>query len=117
MATSRRYGRIVNNFLHDVATGTWVASLLVLWVLSRRLDGMPPDAYDAVADAMAVVFWLAVVAVAVIFITGAFRLTYWKEEAEVQGVEATRRALVLKHIAFFIIYGAGTVWAWTLVPW
>jgi putative copper export protein len=117
MTARRPYGRIVNNFLHDVATGTWVACLLVLWVLSRRLDGMPQDAYAAVADSMAVVFWLAVVAVAVIFITGAFRLTYWKEEAEVQGVEATRRALALKHVAFFIIYGAGTVWAWTLVPW
>ena len=38
------YVRITNNFLHDMATETWAACLMVLVVLSRRLPGMPRQA-------------------------------------------------------------------------
>lgn len=32
----RRYLWIVNNFLHDMATGTWAACVLVVWLLAGR---------------------------------------------------------------------------------
>ena len=54
------YVRITNNFLHDMATGTWAACLMVL--------------------------------------------------------AAKRRALIVKHIAFLLVYGGGTVWGWLLLP-
>lgn len=41
------YVRIMNNFLHDMATGTWAACLAVLLVFSGRLAGMPAEAAAA----------------------------------------------------------------------
>ena len=109
------YIRITNNFLHDMATGTWAACLLVLWVLDRRATGVHPDATAALGDASQVVFWLLVGALAVIVVTGAIRLFYWRAQAAPDEREQKRRALIAKHVAFAVLYGGGTYLAWTLV--
>jgi putative copper export protein len=110
------YVRITNNFMHDMATGTWAACLAVLLVLSPRLVGMPAEASAAVGDAMMLVFWLLLVALAVVTATGAVRLVYWRAQTPADELTAKRRALVVKHIAFLVIYGGGTVFGWTLLP-
>ncbi|MDH4140690.1 MAG: hypothetical protein OEV43_08990 [Coriobacteriia bacterium] len=109
------YVRIVNNFLHDLATGTWAACLLVLLVLSRESVGMPAEASAALSDAGWVVYWLLVGALAVIFATGAARLAYWRSQTPAEERSAKRRALVVKHVAFLGVYGVGTWWGWTLL--
>lgn len=109
------YARIVNNFLHDMATGTWAACLLVLVVLRGRAAGADPEVVAALGAAGAAVFRLAVGAVATVAVTGGIRLGYWRREARPEELVAKRRALVLKHVAFLLVYGPGTVWAWTLV--
>jgi hypothetical protein len=109
------YGRIVNNFLHDMATGTWAACVLVIAVLDPRGAAAPPQAADALADAMRAVFWLLAGALAVIAATGGIRLAYWRQEAAPDEVAAKRKALIAKHVAFLLIYGGGTAWAWLAV--
>ena len=84
-------------------------------VLSARLAGMPPAAAVAIHSAMWSVFWLLVVALLVLTATGAARLLYWRSRFSPEELVARPRALVVKHIAFVVIYGAGTAWAWTLV--
>ncbi|GAB4278076.1 MAG: hypothetical protein Kow0056_10000 [Coriobacteriia bacterium] len=111
-----KYARIVNNFVHDLATGTWAASILVLWVLSDRAQGMPAETMSAVTDAGRAVFALCVAALLLIFATGGIRLRYWKEQAEDGAVEEKRRALLVKHVAFLVVYSAGTYVAWLLIP-
>ena len=111
-----RYGRIVNDFLHDMATGTWAAAVLVIWVLAGRLDGVAAEAADAIGDAMGLVFGLALAALAVIGVTGGVRLGYWRSQAGRDEVAETRRVLLVKHAAFLVVYGLGTWWAWTLLP-
>lgn len=110
------YVRITNNFLHDMATGTWAACLLVLAVLSPRLPGMPPEASIAVGAAMRLVFQMLVVSLVVVTVTGALRLAYWRAITALHELAAKRRALVVKHVAFLLIYGGGTLWGWLLVP-
>ena len=110
------YVRIVNNFLHDMATGTWAACLAVLLLLSGRLTGMPAEAAAALGDAMTLVFWLLVGALVVVSATGGIRLAYWRQQTAPEELAAKRRALVIKHIAFFAVYGGGTVWGWLLLP-
>lgn len=110
------YARITNNFLHDMATGTWAACLLVLWVLSRRVVGLPAEAARAIGDASLLVFWMLAVALAVVTVTGVVRLAYWRTEAAPEELVAKRRALIVKHVAFVVIYGGGTWWGWLLVP-
>jgi len=113
---SNPYVRITNNFLHDMATGTWAACVLVIWVLATRLTGLPAEAADAIAEAMALVFWLLVVALVVLAATGGIRLAYWRAESTPAELAAKRRALVVKHVAFLVVYGGGTLWAWLLLP-
>lgn len=109
------YVRVTNNFLHDMATGTWAACLLVLLVLSPRRAGVPIEAADALTASMWVVFWLMVAALVVVTVTGALRLVYWRKATPADELAAKRRALIVKHVAFLVIYGGGTWWAWQIV--
>lgn len=113
--SARRYVWITNNFLHDMSTGTWAAALLVMLVLHGRLAGMPAAAAAAVRDANAAVFVLGLVALAVVTITGAVRLLYWRRQTAPEELAEKRRALVVKHVAFAVVYGGGTVWMWALL--
>lgn len=110
-----RYFWIVNNFLHDMATGTWAAAVLVIWLLHGRLVGMPAEAATAVGDAMRLVFTLALAALVVIGATGGVRLGYWRRQAAPDELAQKRRALLVKHGIFAVVYGGGTLWLWTLV--
>lgn len=110
------YVRVTNNFLHDMATGTWAACLAVLLVLSGRLVGMPAEAAEALGDAMALVFWIQAGALAVVTLTGALRLVYWRAQTVPGELAAKRRALIVKHVVFVVVYGGGTWWGWSLVP-
>ena len=110
------YVRITNNFLHDMATGTWAACLMVLWVLKRQLVGMPPEAAAAVGDAMLLVLWLLIGALVVVTVTGALRLFYWRATTTPTELAEKRRALIIKHVAFLVVYGGGSVWGWMLLP-
>lgn len=116
MRLDNRYVRITNNFLHDMATGTWAACLLVMWVLAARATAaIPPEAVAALDDASWIVFWLLLGALAVIGVTGALRLAYWRGQTSPDDLAAKRRALLVKHVAFLVIYGGGTWWAYTLL--
>jgi len=108
------YARITNNFLHDMATGTWAACLLVLWSLDRQLASLSAEAQGAVRTSMELVFWLLVAALVVLTVTGALRLFYWRTTTPAEERAAKQRALIVKHVAFLIIYGGGTYWAWLL---
>ena len=109
------YPRLVNNWLHDVATGTWAACVIVIWLLSARMSGIPEEAAAALAEAVRWLFTLALAALVVIAATGGVRLGYWRRETDPGQMAKKRRALLVKHVAFFVIYGAGTLWLWTLV--
>lgn len=108
------YPRIVNNFLHDMATGTWAACVLVLWRLSAERSGVPAEAAEALLSAAGDVFVLLAVALAVIAVTGGVRLRYWRSQSSPDELAEKRKALIAKHVAFLGIYGLGTWWAWTL---
>ena len=103
--------RIVNNFVHDMSTGTWAACVLVIWVIASRSQGVPAEASVVLGEAARVVFWLLVASLVGLSVTGAIRLFYWRAEAAPEELHAKRGALIVKHIAFLLIYGLGTAWA------
>lgn len=111
----RRYLWIVNNFLHDLATGTWAACLLVVWLLAGRRAGMPAEAAAALGDAMSALFKLALLSLVVIGATGGVRLGYWRRQSSGDGLTQKRRALLVKHAAFAVVYGVGTILLYSLV--
>jgi hypothetical protein len=113
--TERHYLWILNNFLHDTATGTWAACVLVVWMLAGRLTGMPAPAAEALGDSMITLFRLALGSLVVIGATGGVRLCYWRRQSFAEDLPRKRRALLAKHVVFAVTYGAGTAWLYTLV--
>lgn len=57
---------IINSFLHDVATGVWVALLIVMYVISGRVAGInsTPQGAAFVAGIMDSLWFTAVVSLA-----------------------------------------------------
>lgn len=116
-AASGRYAlpRIVNNFVHDMSTGTWAACVLVIWVIASRSQGVSADAAAVLSDASSAVFWLLVVSLVGLSVTGAVRLLYWRSDTPKEQLKTKRGALIVKHVAFLLVYGLGTAWAaWTV---
>lgn len=109
------YARIVNSWIHDFASGTWAACVLVMWVLAARVPGLPTAAGVAIVDAVRLLFGLLLASLVVILATGGIRLRYWRSQGTPDELPQRRRALLAKHVAYFVVYGAGTVWAWYLL--
>jgi uncharacterized membrane protein len=111
--------RLANNWLHDVGTGLWAACLVVLLVISGERPSFEaissPDGYALIAGVTTTVFLMLVAALAVIALTGAFRLFYWRSQTPSDELASKRPALIWKHVAFVAVYVPGTWWAWTLV--
>ena len=103
--------RIVNNFVHDMSTGTWAACVLVIWVIASRSQGVAPQAAAVLSDANSAVFWLLVISLVGLSVTGAIRLLYWRSDTPPEQLKTKRGALIFKHIAFLLVYGLGTAWA------
>ena len=109
---SRRAWWIVNDFVHDMSTGVWAASLLVIWVLARRAATASPEVAVGLQAAEQAVFWLLVASLAGLAATGAIRLFYWRRSTPPEALAEKRALLAAKHVAFFVVYGLGSVWAY-----
>jgi hypothetical protein len=110
--------RLINNWLHDTGTGLWAASLLVIAVLcAREHDNahLGPAFRNALGEVQWLVFGLLIIALVAIAVTGVYRLLYWRSETPPEQMKAKRPALIGKHVAFLVLYGGGSVWAYTLV--
>jgi hypothetical protein len=103
--------RIVNNFIHDMSTGTWAACMLVIWVIASRSQGVPPQAAAVLTEANTVVFWLLLLSLVGLTVTGGIRISYWRADTPPEQLREKRGALIVKHVAFLLVYGVGTAWA------
>ena len=79
------------------------------------MRGVPPAAAVVLADAETVVFWLLVLSLLGLIVTGAIRLFYWRADTPSEQLKAKRGALIAKHVAFVLVYGLGTAWAFVTV--
>lgn len=105
------YFRIVVNFIHDMSTGTWLACLIVMQTVARMSRGIESNAADVLAVANRNVLWLLIASLAGLALTGSLRLMYWRREAAPHELQRKRLALIVKHVAFIVVYGAGTAYA------
>lgn len=112
---STSLSRIANNFVHDMATGTWFACWLVIFVVASKASGVPSAARAVLIDAERTVFWLMLAAVAGLAVTGGLRLMYWRQDTPAEESSAKRGALLTKHAVFLVVYGLGTAGAGWMV--
>lgn len=103
---------ILNAFVHDVATGTWIASLALATLF--ELEHREP-AWSAMREHVAelerrfmILTWVSLGA---ILLTGVFRMLTWKVFGWTGDVERSRiRLLKIKHAVLGFVFAAGSIW-------
>ncbi len=108
---------ILNAFLHDVATGTWIGTLVLLTILHRETQKpawmLAGPLVPGLERKFLVLTWMSLT---VIVLTGVFRMLSWKLFGWTGDVERDRiRLLQIKHALLGIVFVAGTVWQVLLV--
>lgn len=109
---------VINGFLHDVATGTWLASLLLVSFVETK--ERHPELAAAASPVLAtlqretmVITW---VSLAVILMTGFVRMLTFKVFGWTGDIAAERvRLLKIKHALLGTAFLAGTIWMVVLV--
>jgi uncharacterized membrane protein len=103
---------ILNAFVHDVATGTWISSLILITVLYREVArpawAQAAPLGEALGRRFMVLTWASL---AVILLTGVVRMVTWKAFGWTGDVSRDRvRLLKIKHAVLGIAFAAGTAW-------
>ena len=103
---------ILNGFIHDFASGIWLAALLVICKL-HSVHIREPAVVSLINPLERSFFWWSVGAMVAIMATGAGRtFTYvdnwYGEDAE----KIRRRMLIGKHIILLAAFGVGYLFIW-----
>ena len=108
---------ILNAFVHDVATGTWIGTLVLLTILHRETSKpawlLASPLIPGLEKEFLVLTW---VSLAVIVATGLVRMVTWKAFGWTGDVAADRvRLLKVKHALLGVVFAAGTAWQVAIV--
>lgn len=108
---------ILNAFVHDVATGTWIGSLVLITMLHGEARKPAWAAVSALVPPLAgkfmVVTWLSLAA---ILLTGVVRMVTFKVFGWTGDVARERiRLLKVKHALLGVAFLAGTAWQVAIV--
>ncbi len=110
---------VLNAFVHDVATGTWIASLgfATIFELKQR-----EPAWAAMGEHVAELERLFMAAtwasLGVVLLTGVFRMLTFKVFGWTGDVATDRiRVLKIKHALLGIAFAGGTAWQVLLFAW
>jgi len=104
---------IINNFVHDLFTGLWISSVLVIYLLDKKsglAQGTPLTA--SLQEVMKVFFWLGLFSILIIVVTGIIRLREYKFQNRGAAEPLKKKILILKHILLGAIFIGGTYWAY-----
>ncbi len=108
---------ILNAFIHDVASGTWLSTLLLLTLLHHEAR-KPAWAVAAslVPPLESKFLWLTWISLGVILATGVVRMITWKVFGWTGDIETSRiKLLKVKHALLGVVFTAGTVYQVLLV--
>ncbi|MHB8150627.1 MAG: hypothetical protein ACYDIB_10730 [Desulfobulbia bacterium] len=105
---------VLNGFIHDLATGCWLASLASVAFLHRFQSEYPEIALP-LGRIEQFFFWSGLVLVVVFLATGGVRTFTYVDNFYGPGTEKLRRKmLIIKHLVLFAIFGAGIWLSWTM---
>lgn len=101
---------VLNSFIHDMATGVWVAVLLVMYIISGRSGEIIsiPQGQAFVSGRMANLWMVSLVSVAVVTVTGIIRGLTFKYYGWTGDVaKGRKRLLMIKHIMMGVVVIVG----------
>src|SRR6185369_8312608 len=103
---------ILNGFIHDFASGFWLAAIVTIALL-HRAHGGDQTLTGILNPIERLFFWQSVAAMVLILATGAGRtFTYVDNWYGSDAESARRRMLIIKHIVLFAAFGAGYFFVW-----
>jgi cytochrome b subunit of formate dehydrogenase len=100
----------INSFIHDMATGVWLAVLLVMYIISGRSGEITsiPQGQAFVSGLMANLWTASLVSLAVIAVTGIIRGLTFKYYGWTGDVAKGRKhLLMIKHIILGVVFALG----------
>ena len=108
---------ILNAFVHDVATGTWIGTLVLLTILHGETQKpawlLAGPLVPGLERKFLVLTW---VSLAIIMATGVVRLVTWKVFGWTGDMERSRiQLLKVKHALLGVVFAAGTAYQAALV--
>ena len=104
---------IINNFAHDLFTGLWISTVLVICLLeSKASSAQGTDLASSLRDVMKVFFWLGICSLLIVVITGIFRLVEYRSKYSSPSEPARKKILILKHILLASVFLVGTYLAY-----
>jgi hypothetical protein len=108
---------ILNAFVHDVATGTWIASLILISILHSETHSAAWLLAAPLVPPLAAKFMLLTwISLAVIMLTGLVRMVTFKVFGWTGDVARDRiRLLKIKHALLGVVFLAGTAWQVAIV--
>jgi hypothetical protein len=97
---------VLNNFLHDIATGLWLTSFLLGFEINRRWGGHNLN-LNLIHEIQKFLFTIWLIALLIIILTGIVRRkTYTTYLYGVEIESRRKKVLIIKHILFgFFILG------------
>jgi len=104
---------IINNYLHDMATGVLVAAAVIMYAMMRKLRTADGDRLAALRMAYPALTRLATFALVWIAVGGVPRVIFFREyEWDPAVAKGLVSALAVKHVLMFSAVAAG-VWLWS----
>jgi putative copper export protein len=108
---------ILNAFVHDVATGTWIGTLVLLTILHDETRApawiLAGPLVPSLERKFLILTWASL---GVILATGLVRMLTFKVFGWTGDIAADRiRLLKIKHAVLGIVFAAGTAWQVALV--
>jgi putative copper export protein len=105
---------VLNGFIHDFATGYWVATIIAITLLNSFQGNNAPVA-GLLNKIEQVFFWNNLGALVAIMATGGARtFTYVDNFFGVETEKTRRKMLMTKHILFFVVFGTGAYLAYRM---
>jgi hypothetical protein len=102
----------INNFVHDLFTGLWISTILVICLLERQAGLAQETLAQALKEVMQSFFWLGICSLLVTMVTGVFRFLYYRS-ADGSGLKIPKKQLlILKHIILGSLLLGGTCLAY-----
>jgi putative copper export protein len=100
---------IINNFVHDLFTGLWTSTILVIYLLDKKaVSAQEISLASSLQEVMRVFFWLGLFSILIIIISGIIRLRGYKLQNKIETGLLKKKILILKHILFGAIFLGGT---------
>jgi len=96
---------VLNNFVHDTATGLWIACFLLGFEINRRWSSN----FDLIPEIEKFLFTTSLIALLIIGLTGIIRRKTYTSYLYGVELETKRKTLlIIKHILFAVITLGGT---------